>query len=99
MIWDNTAEFREALAACRARALEEMGALAAEAAREGAPVRTGRLRDSVECRVGSEAAEVGSSLEYALFVELEQPFLRPAVEGRGEAFRGVIEGVLTGEGE
>ena len=57
---------------------------------DGGPnVRTGRLRGSITWRIGSDAeslfADVGSNVEYAVYVEMgtsrmaARPFLRPAL--------------------
>ena len=50
------------------------------------PVKTGRLRRSIYCKVGEWVAEVGADAAYAMFVELgtcymrARPFLFPAVQ-------------------
>lgn len=57
-----------------------------EHARALAPVRTGRLRNSIYAKTSGWTVEVGASAEYAIFVEFgtrhmqAKPFLRPAVE-------------------
>ncbi|MEM0095037.1 MAG: HK97 gp10 family phage protein [Candidatus Bathyarchaeia archaeon] len=57
-----------------------------EYARALAPVRTGRLRNSIYTRTSGWTVEVGASAEYAIYVEFgtrhmqAKPFLRPAVE-------------------
>lgn len=57
-----------------------------EYARALAPVRTGRLRNSIYAKTSGWTVEVGASAEYAIFVEFgtrhmqAKPFLRPAVE-------------------
>ncbi len=65
--------------------------VAATEARRGAPVRTGRLRDSIaplplERRDGQATAGVWAQAPYALWVEIgttrmaAQPYLEPALE-------------------
>lgn len=64
---------------------EEIGLRIMADARRQAPVDTGRLRASIkqETRTLTEHAVkvlVGSNVEYAPVQEVEQPYLRPAVE-------------------
>jgi len=68
-------------------ALETVGKEIVYEAQSLAPVRTGRLRDSIYYMILYELAlEVGASAPYALFVEYgtwkahAQPFLRPALQ-------------------
>ena len=61
----------------------------------GPNVRTGRLRGSITWRLGSDAesqyADVGSNVEYAVYVEMgtqymsARPFLRPALREAAHA--------------
>ena len=88
-------------------ALETVGKEIVYEAQRLAPVRTGRLRDSIYYMILYELAlEVGASAPYALFVEYgtwkmhAQPFLRPAlqdgrvvVENLEKAIRDFIEEV------
>ena len=63
-----------------------------------APVRTGRLRDSIGFEIEGTGVAVGSDCAYAPQVELgARAFLRPALEGHGEEYREVIEEALRGE--
>lgn len=54
-------------------------------ARSLAPVDTGRLRSSIQASKGDGYVEIGTNVEYAVFVEFgtrfqpAQPFLRPAI--------------------
>lgn len=69
--------------------LTRLGLRVQNAARELAPVDTGRLRSSIRMISGEDAdgfyVEVGTNVEYAVFVEYgttraaAQPFLRPAL--------------------
>ncbi|HEX5204806.1 MAG TPA: HK97-gp10 family putative phage morphogenesis protein [Actinoplanes sp.] len=51
-----------------------------------APVRTGTLRRSILAQIGSLSARIGSSVHYAIYVEMgtrrmgARPYLRPAAE-------------------
>ena len=51
-----------------------------------APVKSGRLRDSVYAKVGDWVAQVGTGVSYAVFVEFgtrylrARPFLYPAIQ-------------------
>lgn len=50
------------------------------------PVRTGRLRDSIEIERDGDGRRIGSKLNYAIYVEVgtrhepAQPYLRPALQ-------------------
>lgn len=69
---------------CRGRALALAGEIA-EAAKALAPVRTGRLRDSITVEASEPGAEVQALAPYSGWVEYgtastpAQPFLRPAL--------------------
>ena len=55
-------------------------------AKQNCPVDTGKLRASISTEVGNLEAEVGTNVEYALYVEFgtskqsAQPFMRPALD-------------------
>jgi len=57
-----------------------------EFARSLAPIRTGRLRDSIYAKTSGWVIQIGAEAPYAIFVEFgtrymqAQPFLYPAVE-------------------
>ena len=87
-----------ALRAAAARAMEEIAARAEDYARQLAPVRTGRLRDSVTGAASQNEAAVGSGVPYAARVELEKPFLRPALTAHAEEYRAIIVEALKGGG-
>lgn len=59
----------------------------ADAARQ-APVDTGRLRSSIASEVMRESSKVkgavGSNVEYAPIQEVQQPYLRPAIESNSD---------------
>ncbi len=69
-------------------ALAELGAEAAHAARELAPRRSGRLRDSIQVRAvtDSPAVDIAATAPHAAFVEFgtrrrpARPFLAPALQ-------------------
>lgn len=66
-------------------AAEEIGLRIMADARRQAPVDTGRLRASIEQetrRVTDHAVKalIGSNVDYAPIQEVQQPYLRPAVE-------------------
>lgn len=62
-----------------------LGAIAQKAARNMVPVDTGALKQSLTLEVDTNVATVGSSLEYAPYVEYgtvnqaPQPYLQPAL--------------------
>ncbi len=80
---------------------------ATTAARRQAPVRTGRLRDSIvslplEHRGGRTTAGVWAQAPYALWVEIgtrrmrAQPYLRPALETVRDAAAALVGQVRVG---
>ena len=82
-------------------ALEEIGLAAEGYAKRLAPVDTGRLRNSISHTVeGTEAAVVGTNVEYAPYVELgtsktgAQPYLRPSIEDHAAEYKALLEAWL-----
>lgn len=78
-------ELDEAVTQNLEEAAEEIGLRILADARRNAPVDTGRLRASIEQetrRVTDHAVKalVGSNVDYAPVQEIQQPYLRPAVE-------------------
>lgn len=82
-------------------------AVATNAARRQAPVRTGRLRDSIvsvplKRRGGRTTAGVWAQAPYALWVEIgtrrmrAQPYLRPALETVRDAAAALVGQVRVG---
>lgn len=51
------------------RRLTAVGEFGEKTAKLLAPVRTGRLRDSITYRVSDDTVEIGTSVEYAPFIE------------------------------
>lgn len=82
------------------RGLEACGAQAQAYASLKTPVDTGRLRASTDWYVDGDYVIIGNVQEYAPYVELgtsrtkAQPFLKPAVEGRGKEYQAIIENEL-----
>ncbi len=81
--------------------------LATIAARRRAPVRTGRLRDSIvslplERRNGRASAGVWAQAPYALWVEIgtrrmpAQPYLRPALDAVRDAAPALVGQIRVG---
>lgn len=76
-----------------ARDLQRRALKVEAAAKRLCPVDTGRLRSSITNRLDEDAAglfaDIGSNVEYAIFVELgtqhaaAQPYLRPALGAAG----------------
>lgn len=69
-------------------ALHQAGEAVADRARGYVPVRTGALKASIEVIDGDGYVLVGSSMHYAVYVELgtsrmsARPYLRPAASGK-----------------
>jgi HK97 gp10 family phage protein len=66
--------------------LPEAGFLVEGQAKANAPVRTGRLKNSINSRVSGDVAIVGTNVEYATHVEYgtkrskAKPYMRPALD-------------------
>ena len=84
-------------------ALRKTAEKAYRAAKEECPVRTGKLRNSIELTISGKGAQIGSRLDYAAAVELgtgrtaPNPFLGRAAERiRKEAVRIFIDEMFGG---
>lgn len=78
-IVDNTAGvLAEAQKRTSAR-LERIAPLVKASAKEIVPVVSGDLQDSISAEVKDNRLEVGSPLKYAQKVEMDTPYLRPAL--------------------
>ena len=67
------------------KAAEEIGLKIEASAKENAPVDTGTLRASIAQDVERVVAHtvkalIGTNVEYSIIQEVEQPYLRPAIE-------------------
>lgn len=73
--------------------LTEIGLIAQAGAQRLTPVRTGTLRRSISSRVEGNAAYIGTSVEYAPFVEYGTRYMaaRPYLSAGIEASRSEIE--------
>ena len=67
---DNTKEVLSALDKAIERGLEAIGLAAEGHAKKETPVDTGRLRNSISHAVEDKSAYIGTSVEYAPYVEL-----------------------------
>jgi HK97 gp10 family phage protein len=67
---DNTDEVLSALEKAKKRGLEAIGMTAEGHAKKNTPVDTGRLRNSITHTADSNAAYIGTNVEYAPYVEL-----------------------------
>ena len=67
---DNTKEVLSALEKAKKRGLEAIGLVAEGHAKKNTPVDTGRLRNSITHTADSDAAYIGTNVEYAPYVEL-----------------------------
>ena len=69
-IKDNTQQVLSALEKAKKQGLEAIGMTAEGHAKKITPVDTGRLRNSITHTADSEAAYIGTNVEYAPYVEL-----------------------------
>lgn len=79
MIKDNTSAVLQALGVQIGECLEEIEPILLTTAQEDVPVKSGDLQRSIVTEIESDKLTLGSPLPYALDVEEEQPFLRPAL--------------------
>lgn len=93
-------EFKEALETQIEQALIAIGLTAETYAKEGCPVDTGRLRNSITHDYDSRSAVIGTNVEYGKYVELgtvhmsSRPFLGPAAEGHTEEYKQIVESAM-----
>ena len=92
----NKAITGEVAGACR-RALEICGGMAESYAKMRCPVDTGNLRNSITHQLeGDDAVAIGTSVEYAPYVELgthkmaARPYLVPSIENHVDEYKQVI---------
>lgn len=83
--------------------MEIIGSAAAQHAVDLTPVRTGNLRRSIENKpVGNHSQEIGTDVEYAVYVELgtrkmrAQPYLRPAAENHKSEYVEILRNAIFG---
>lgn len=98
----NKDELLKLLDKAKAEAFKEIIEVSVASVRAITPVDTGKLRGSIEGRVKSEEmVEIGTSVEYSLFVEKgtsrqkAQPFLQPGVLREIDTFIRIFEEKLN----
>ena len=99
-IKDNTQQVLSALEKAKKQGLEAIGMTAEGHAKKNTPVDTGRLRNSITHTADSNAAYIGTNVEYAPYVELgargREPvhmLTRAATEHRAE-YKQIMEDAL-----
>lgn len=97
-ITDNAPEVLAALPTAIARALWSMGATAEGHAKGGAPVDTGRLRNSITHQEAEKQTVIGSNVEYAAAQELGtsrgirgKHYLKNAVANHTEEYKNIVK--------
>lgn len=75
---------------------EEIGLRIVADSRRGVNVDTGRLRASIDFDVENEdeyavIIKVGSNVEYAVYQEIDSPYLRPAIEQNRDTITSLLE--------
>lgn len=97
-ITDNSPEVLAALPTAIARALWAMGATAEGHAKVGAPVDTGRLRNSITHTEDASHTVIGSNVEYAAAQELgtsrgirPKHYLQNAVANHTEEYKSIVK--------
>ncbi len=80
--------------------LPTAGFLVEGQAKANAPVRTGRLKNSINSRVQGDVAIVGTNVEYATHVEYgtkhqkAQPYMRPALDSNRKKLVQLYEDIV-----
>jgi HK97 gp10 family phage protein len=80
--------------------LNTAGRLIEGQAKANAPVRTGRLKNSINSRVSGDVAIVGTAVEYAAHVEYgtkyqkAQPYMRPAIDSNRKKLVKLYEDIV-----
>lgn len=99
-IKDNTQQVLSALEKAKKQGLEAIGMTAEGHAKKNTPVDTGRLRNSITHTADSNAAYIGTNVEYAPYVELgargRKPvhmLVRAATEHKAE-YKQIMENAL-----
>ena len=99
-IKDNTQQVLSALEKAKKQGLEAIGMTAEGHAKKNTPVDTGRLRNSITHTADSNAAHIGTNVEYAPYVELgargRKPvhmLVRAATEHKAE-YKQIMENAL-----
>lgn len=95
---DNTAYVVQHIKDAIEAALDEIGSVVEESAKQKVPVQTGALRDSIKhwADTGENTVMIGATKSYAPYVELgtsrmeARPFLRPAINDQKSRFEGII---------
>lgn len=101
-IEDYSEEFLRELAVKVPAALEECGLVAEGYAKRLCPVDTGNLRNSITHTLNGNAEYIGTSVEYAPYVEMgttrtrAQPFIKPSVADHVDRYKRIIENRLKG---
>lgn len=98
---DNSGAFIDAMNEKVKQALWTVGATAETHAKEGCPVDTGRLRNSITHQEDEQATYIGTNVEYAPFVEfgsIHNPnashFLLNAAQNHKDEYKQMIDNIL-----
>lgn len=97
---DNSAKVLAELAARKRIALLAIGAAAEGHAKALTPVDTGRLRNSISHAADSEAAYIGTNVEYAPYVEYgtvhnkAHHMLKKAATDHGDEYKRIAKTIL-----
>lgn len=72
------------------KALNAMGLVAVGYAKQNAPVKTGRLRNSIDKQVDETDVYIGTNVEYAPMQEVKHNFLRDAAADHTEEYTEIL---------
>lgn len=97
---DNTQKVKSELESRVMAALEAIGATAETYAKKGAPVDTGRLRNSISHAVDENTAYIGTNVEYAPYQELgtsrikAKHFLKNSVMNHKSDYKQIVKDIM-----
>ena len=80
IIKDNTEGVLQEVDRRITKGLEEIAPIVRDTAKDVVPVVTGKLQKSIIAEIDDNKAIIGSPVEYAPYVEMNKPYLRPALE-------------------
>ena len=73
------------------RFLTKAGSLVESKAKAGAPVKTGKLRNSISSKIeGIRRVIIGPKVDYGIYQEKMQPFMRPALVDNVDNIRDIL---------
>ncbi|MDU3337955.1 HK97 gp10 family phage protein [Paraclostridium bifermentans] len=102
MIIDNTDQIIDKIRAAVKKSLKEMGIVGVAEVKANCPVNKGKLRGSYTYIAENFSVEIGTKLDYAIYVEFKpsnrggRPHFRRSMESQIGEFKAILERNLGG---